>query len=135
MNLFARSSNTQRKKHSIAKAIVCGILLVLPGCNIPKLRAPDPIQEVPESFNGVTSEENSSQVGIEESFDDPQLTNLLQYGLANSLQLKILGEEIQIANNETFKKSGAYLPFVSVGGGPRLDQFSRYTLLGADNTQ
>lgn len=109
--------------------------LLISGCRIPELRPADPGRDLPESFNGTTSTENSSQVSINEFFDDPILTGLISQGLAGNQDLKILGEEIQIANNEILRRRGAYLPFVTLGGGARLDKFGRDTILGADNAQ
>jgi len=133
MNLLMRSSNTKHKKHTLATAIVCSILLVLPGCGIPKLRHPWAARELPETFNGVTSADNSSQVGIEEFFDDPVLTDLIDQGLTGNQQLKMLGEDIQVANNEILKRRGAYLPFVTLGAAAMLTKFSNSTIEGSDN--
>ena len=66
-----RCSDTKQKKHAIA--IACSILLVRPPCHIPNLREASPGPDLPEGFKRVTSLENSSQVGIEEFFDDPKL--------------------------------------------------------------
>src|SRR5262245_59752205 len=95
--------------------------ILLSSCGIPGNRQADPGRELPETFNRATSMENSSQVGIEEFFGDPILTSLIDEGLAGNLGLKILAEDIQIANNEILKRSGAYLPFVTAGGGASLD--------------
>lgn len=122
-------------KKAIALSIACVILLILPGCGIPKLRNPLAARELPETFNGEIGTENSAQVGIEEFFSDPVLTNLIDQGLTSNQQLMILGEDIEIANNELLRRRGAYLPFVTIGAGAGLDKFSSYTLLGADNTQ
>ena len=46
-------------------------------------------------------------------------------------ELKILNEEVQIAGNEVLARSGAYLPFVSVGAGAGLNRYSRFTEEGA----
>lgn len=111
------------------------LLLIVPACRIPELRPADSGQCLPESFSGETSTENSSQVSINEFFSDPILTSLIDQALACNQELKILGEDIQIANNEILRRRGAYLPFVTLGGGARLDKFGRNTILGADNAQ
>jgi hypothetical protein len=41
--------------------------------------------------------------------------------LANNLELRVLNEEIQITKNEVIARQGAYLPFVTIGGGGGLD--------------
>ena len=68
MKPLVRSSNTKHKNNAVATAIACSILLVLPGCAIPKLRPAAAGTSLPQtspadSFNGETSSENSAQVG------------------------------------------------------------------------
>lgn len=135
MNHIVRSADTTRKKHPVATAIVCAILLVLPGCGIPKLRNHEAGRELPDSFIGEDSAENSSQVGFDQFFNDPLLTNLIEQGLAGNQQLKILGEEIEIANNEVLRRRGAYLPFVTLGGRAGLEKPSAFTPLGQVDDQ
>ena len=72
---------------------------------------------------------------IEEFFNDPMLTRLIQQALVGNRELKILDEEVQIARNEILSRQGAYLPFVTVGAGGGLDKYSRYTLEGASHTR
>src|SRR4051812_36325006 len=129
MKLLESLSNTKQKKRAIAIAIVCGFLLVLPSC-IPHLRHPelgldlpeqynlhqaDPKSDLPEVFEDPTSLENSSQLRIEEFFQDPMLLSLIGQALAGNQELRILGEEVQIASNEILARQGAYLPFVYPG--------------------
>ena len=53
MKPLVRSSNTKHKKNAVATAIACSILLVLPGCGIPKLRpAGAGTDALPQTFNG-----------------------------------------------------------------------------------
>jgi outer membrane protein, multidrug efflux system len=94
MNLSVRFSNAKHKKHAIAIAIVCCMLLVPPACGIPNLRRADPGPGWPASFNGATSSENSSQVAIEELFNDPILTSLIDQALVGNQELKILAEDV-----------------------------------------
>ena len=136
-------SNTKHKKRVLAIAIACSILLVLPSC-IPNLRHPEPGPDLPEASISVsgsgpdlpevfeaTSSENSSQVRIEEFFNDPMLTSLIDQALVGNQELRILNEDIQIASNEILARQGAYLPFVTVGGGAGLNKFSHFTPEGA----
>ncbi len=132
MNFPARVSKAKQMKHVIAKAIACGILLlVLPSCGIPPLRHPEPGPGLPTDFNGATSPDNSSQLGIEEFYNDRMLTCLIEKALFDNRELKVLNEEVQIAGNEVLARSGAYLPFVSVVSGVGLDRYSRFTEEGA----
>src|SRR5579863_8281213 len=112
---------------------LCAVLLS--SCGIPQLRSSDPVRDLPVSFNGMNSEENSSQVPVDEFFNDPVLTNLIDQGVAGNLDLKILAQNVEIANNEVLRRRGAYLPFVSAGAGARLDKYSPDTLQGADNLE
>jgi NodT family efflux transporter outer membrane factor (OMF) lipoprotein len=116
------------------------LLLVLPSCGIPNLRQAMPGPALPASytagFNGAASLENSSQVPIEDFFNDPKLTSLICQALAGGNQeLRILYEDVQIAQNEVLGRSGAYLPFVSLGLGAGLEKFSRFTPEGAAEDQ
>ena len=109
--------------------------ILLSSCGIPGNRQADPGRDLPESFNGITSSENSSQVGVDEFFDDPILTNLIDQAMVGNQQLKILAQDIEIANNLVLSRSGAYLPFVTIGGGASLNKYSLFTLNGADNAE
>ncbi len=132
MNLSLRFSNTKQMKHVIARAIACGImLLVLPSCGIPNLRKAELAPGLPESINGSTNPDNSSQLTIEEFYQDPKLTCLIDLAVAGNRELKVLNEEVQIASNEILARSGAYLPFVTLGAGAGLDRVSRFTTEGA----
>ncbi|HWB09299.1 MAG TPA: TolC family protein [Pirellulales bacterium] len=130
----------KHSKNAVAAAVVFSIL-VLSGCGIPQLRPPLPAQPLPQSYNlppgfsGATNTENSAQVPLREFFTDPNLTSLINQALVGNLQLKILFEDIQIANNEIMRRRGAYLPFLSFGSAARLDKYSYNTLVGADNLQ
>jgi len=107
------------------------MLLILPFCGIPNLRHSEPAPGLPESFNGATSSGNSSQLGIEEFYNDRLLTSLIEKALVDNRELKVLNEEVAIAANEILARSGAYLPFVSVAAGAGLNRPSRFTLDGA----
>ena len=130
-----RFLNPTRKKRTVASAIACGLLLVLPSCKIPDLRQAEPAPGVPAGFNGPDNApatapagtESSAQVPVEEFFRDPVLTHLIQEAVAGNRELKALEEEIQIARYEVLKRRGAYLPFVGYRGSTGLDLSSRFT--------
>ncbi|HMB05124.1 MAG TPA: TolC family protein [Isosphaeraceae bacterium] len=114
------------------RAIACCILLLsLPACGIPPRRLAQKPPALPESFNGVTSPENSSQLGVVEFYHDPMLLSLIDQALASNRQLKILNEGVQIASNEILARSGAYLPFLTLGPAVGLDRASNRTIEGA----
>src|SRR5262249_29891490 len=124
---------TVHMKHVIARAIACSMmLLVLPSCGIPPLRkAEPPPSPLPETISGVTSPENSSQLTIEEFYQDPLLTGLINLAVANNRELKVLNEDVMIASTDVLSRSGASLPFVTAGAGAGLTRNSRFTLDGA----
>lgn len=132
MKLSARHLKANHMSHVTAKVITCGIImLALPACGIPGLRRAEPAPCLPPSYNGATSPENSSQLGIEEFYDDRLLTSLIEKALADNRELKSLNEDVRIAANEVLARSGAYLPFVSVAAGAGLSRTSRFTIDGA----
>ena len=45
------------------------------------------------------------------------LTSLIDQALVGNRELKILAQDVQIAGNEILARRGAYLPFVTFGGG------------------
>lgn len=116
-------------------ALASGLLLYVSGCAIPQLCCPDPGPNLPASFHGRTSEENSAQVGIVEFFDDRALTTLITNGIVQNQELKIRNEEIRIANNEVLARRGAYLPFFGLGARAGVEQNSKFTPLGAAEEQ
>jgi hypothetical protein len=83
------------------------MLMVLPSCGIPNLRQADAGPELTGGFKGGTSPENSSQLGIEEFFDDPMLTHLIDRAHACNRELKIVARDVQIAGDEIPARRGA----------------------------
>lgn len=140
MNVSGKVSNAKHAKQGIARAITCGmLLLVLPSCGIPNLRPAKPGYLLPANYTArykeATSLENSALVPIEDFFNDPLLTRLICQGLANNQQLRILYEDVQVARNEVLGRSGAYLPFVGLHGAAGLERFGQFTPLGAAEDQ
>ena len=132
MNLSVRFSDARHMKHVIARAIACSIMLLfLPSCGIPPLRHPASAPALPTDFSGRNDSENSSQLGIDEFYNDRMLTCLIEKALFDNRELKVLNEEVAIAGNEVLARSGAYLPFVSVAAGTGLNRVSRFTIEGA----
>jgi NodT family efflux transporter outer membrane factor (OMF) lipoprotein len=130
MNPLPRHSNTGTKKHPIALALVCSVLLALPACGIPNLRHPDPQSPLPPD-DPSASRENSAQLRVEEFFEDPVLTSLIEQALCGNQELKILAEDVQIASNDVLRWRGTYLPFFSLAAGAGLNKASSFTLEGA----
>lgn len=134
------------RTRALAIAMACGFLVVLPSCGIPAFRPPMPGPNVPdrftirraestadrpEGYEDASSAENSAGMRIEEFFQDPMLIGLILQALAGNQELRILAEEVQAASNEIQARTGAYFPFVTVGGEAGINKVSNYTLEGA----
>ncbi|MFV0445638.1 MAG: TolC family protein [Planctomycetaceae bacterium] len=84
-----------------------------------------------ETGHAVVNGDNAMLLTWSQFFSDPHLASLIGQALAGNQELKILSEEIWIANNEVTARSGEYLPFVNIGAGAGVDKSSRYTRNGA----
>ena len=140
MNLSVRFSNAKHQKHAMARAIACSMLLVLSSCQIPNHRQAEPGPILPTGFSGATgsgatASENSSQLGIDEFYNDPMLTGLIQQAMVSNRELRMLDQEVEIARNEILARQGAYLPFVTIGANAGLAKPSLYTPDGAVEKQ
>ena len=106
---------------------------IMQGTSDPDLIFKAPIPELksilPEYSQ--TTGENSAHLMWFEFFEDPFLISLIDQALIGNQELKILSEEIWIANNEVEARRGEYLPFVTLGAGAGIDKASRFTRDGA----
>lgn len=127
-------SRTLRRR-LFARAVACGVSLALPACHLAKPRVADPLPPVPGTFAGAASPDSSARLRADEFFNDPVLTGLIAEALANNQQLKILEQDIRIAQNEVQLRRGRLFPFVAARAGVGVDRHSRYTLLGAVEDQ
>ncbi len=84
---------------------------------------------------GVTSFENSAQVGWNQFFNDPYLATLIGQALTGNQELRILSEEINVASNEVLSRSGEYFPFLNLGLGAGVEKSGRHTRGGAVEDQ
>jgi len=78
---------------------------------------------------------NSSNLSLGSFFNDPYLTGLINQALSGNQELRILAEEINIANNEVHARSGEYRPFVTLGAGAGVEKSSRFSRDGAVEDQ
>ena len=83
----------------------------------------------------IGNEGNSSQMPHTAFYNDPFLMALIQQTMSGNQELKILSEEIRIACNEAYARSGEYRPFVTLGGGAGYDKVGEHTRLGAVENQ
>ncbi|MEZ6095594.1 MAG: TolC family protein [Pirellulaceae bacterium] len=79
--------------------------------------------------------DSSAQLPHDMFFNDPYLVDLIQQSLIGNQELKILSEEIRIACNEVYARSGEYRPFVSLGTGAGIDKAGEFTRFGAVEDQ
>ncbi len=137
MNSITRFSSKERRKIALVAAIVSGLTLTSSGCKIPALCCPDRGKALPETFNGPqsiareVSLENSACVDLHEFFNDPMLTGLIDQALVDNQELKILAQDIRIANNEVYARRGAYFPFISFGARAGAEKSADFTREGA----
>lgn len=106
-------------------------ILVGSSCTVPRLITKTENKAVPASYNGSQDTTNTGKKPWREYFADPYLAALIDSALGNNQELNITLQEIQISNNEVLARSGAYRPFVNLGGGAGVDKVSRYTSQGA----
>lgn len=134
-NPSARFLRTRLLDQVLTSVMAGIVLLAISGCRIPSLHGPEAGPVLPGDFNGVTSPDNAADIGIDEFFNEPMLTQLLHQGLAQNQELKIRNQEVEIASNEIMARRGAYLPFVTIGAGGGVGRASKFTPLGAAEEQ
>jgi multidrug efflux system outer membrane protein len=79
--------------------------------------------------------DNSALIPSTAFYSDPYLCELINQALIGNQELRILAEEIRIANYETYARSGEYRPFVTGGVGVGIDKPGQYTRGGAVEDQ
>ncbi len=135
------SRKLQVQRRVVLKSLASCALMTVPACKIPDLRRPKCANAVPVSFEQTSSvplvsgNESSAQVPWCEFFGDPLLTELINEAFVNNQELRILGEDIRIAQYEVQARSGAYLPFFNLGARAGVDKVGRYTRAGAVEDQ
>ena len=92
----------------------------------------DNVIDTSVSFGG---DVNSAQMPHNAFYNDPYLLDLIKQTMAGNQELKILSEEIRIACNETYARSGEYRPFVTLGAGAGYDKVGEHTRFGAVENQ
>ena len=110
---------TNSKRLVLSATITSSLLLLVPSCKLPTLQKPTPGAPLPDSFNGRTDAENSACVDLHLFFDDPMLTSLIDQAMVDNQELKMLAQDIRIANNEVLARSGAFLPALRYGKSAR----------------
>lgn len=91
--------------------------------------------ELIDSEIGISATESSAYLPHAAFYTDPNLLSLIQETLTGNQELRILSEEIRIAANETYARSGEYRPFVTLGAGAGLEKPGEHTRAGAVERQ
>jgi multidrug efflux system outer membrane protein len=132
MCLLARLRKKQGTLPVVARHTALGFLIFLPSCQIPDQRYAESAATLPEHFAGkqAVTTDSAAQLRIDEFFQDPVLLGLINQAMAGNQELKILSEEVEIANNEILLRRGAYMPFVSLKNGVGYERSSLFTPLG-----
>ncbi|MCA9260580.1 MAG: efflux transporter outer membrane subunit [Planctomycetales bacterium] len=107
----------------------------LPSCSIPSLCCAKKSPSLPDTYEGEVDAYNSAAIGWCEFFGDPILTGLISDAMVGNQELRILEQEVRIANNEVMARTGEYLPFVTFGAGAGIEKSSRFTRAGAVEDQ
>lgn len=137
MNLLASYLNTKSitKNNVLLMALVFSFMLILPSCSIPQLNTAEAPAPLPDKFNGSVSAQSSATVPWRGFFTDPTLVSLIDQSLVGNQELKILSQEVAIANYGVLSRRGAYLPFVTFGSRAGIEKSSRFTREGAVEDQ
>jgi outer membrane protein, multidrug efflux system len=120
---------TKNKPIKILLALAC--LQVLPSC-APLLQGKTVDIEVPNQFRNQNKEPgNTAEMEWQVFFDDPHLEGLIDTALAHNQEIKIAMQDINMANNEVYSRTGEYAPFLSFKSTVDLEKVGRYTRNGA----
>lgn len=111
--------------------VVTGVLAGSLSACAPVANMRQPGTDLPASFDGSSTTENSATINWREFFADPDLLALIDVALSNNQELNIFLQELEIAKNEASARRGAYLPFLEYGLGAGIDKVGRYTRNGA----
>jgi len=109
--------------------------IAIPSPNSPNFGLIDTEIGPSDSNFGVLPFENSAQLPQAVFYTDPYLLSLITETLSGNQELKILSEEIRIACNESYARSGEYRPFVTLGAGAGFEKSGRHTRDGAVEDQ
>ncbi len=135
MILSIRYSTSKIKRLAFWPTVISSLMFLLTSCKIPCLQDADEGPGMPDTFNGSYDETNSAELDFAVLFDDPMLSGLIDQAMVDNQELKILAQDIDIANNEAYAWTGSYLPFLNLRAGAGIDKPGRYTRAGAVEDQ
>lgn len=141
MNTMSHSQswlNTTTKRNLLAGLLGAATCFNAVGCKIPELCKPIASNPLPATYDknndpnqSVLDAANTAHLGWREYFEDPTLNQLICEALTGNQELRILAQDIRIANNEIMTRRGALFPFVSFRADAGLEKSSRFTRNGA----
>lgn len=118
-------------KKRISNFIGLGCITLMFAACLPSLVRKNENKNVPSSYNSSKDTVNSAPVSWKEFFKDSNLVALIETAVNNNQSLKMIEQEIIVAQQEIRARKGKYLPFLSVMAGAGGDKEGRYTRLGA----
>lgn len=104
---------------------------MISSCAVPKIQKGTVNQNIPEQFASPADSIASSDLAYRVFLQDSNLVALIDTALSHNQELRILEQEINVANNEIMAKKGEYLPKVSLGAGAEVEKPGRYTSQGS----
>ncbi len=114
-----------------------GLSLVAVGC-VPSLQdnpPREPHREVPSSFGGAGQATSAAQQTWSQIFSSPELQELIAIALQNNQELNLQLQEIIIARNEAYARTGEYRPRVEAGAGIGIEKVGEHTSQGVGDEQ
>ena len=118
-------------KKRISNFIGLGCIALMFAACLPSLVRKNENKNVPASYNNSKDTVNSATVHWKEFFKDSNLVALIETAVNNNQSLKMIEQEIIVAQQEIRARKGKYLPFLSVMAGAGVDKQGRFTRLGA----
>ena len=89
-------------------------------------------KDLPENYaQQLTDSVNSAQLKWKDFFEDEYLVALIDTALANNQELRIMMQQIDVAQNEVKARKGEYLPFINYGVSAEVEKVGEYTRNGA----
>jgi NodT family efflux transporter outer membrane factor (OMF) lipoprotein len=87
---------------------------------------------LPSNYNHQLADTtNSALLKWKDFFNDEHLTMLIDTALTNNQELRIMMQQINVAQNEVKVRKGEYLPFIGYGVGAEVEKVGEYTRNGA----
>ncbi|MEP2056781.1 MAG: TolC family protein [Maribacter litoralis] len=89
-------------------------------------------KDLPENYaQQLMDSVNSAQLKWKDFFEDEYLVALIDTALTNNQELRIMMQQIDVAQNEVKARKGEYLPFIDYGVSAEVEKVGEYTRNGA----